>query len=343
MFIYMTAFITTDSIYADTTEQLLEKKLIVDEKIERLNEQVEQLQQKRQAEIELFERTNEEIESSTIKITEIKQQIEDRKDIISERLIVYQEKDSNFTIYLEAIMGSESITDLIGRVSSVQAIISADQALIESQQEDQRQLEDTQKKLLSLNEQQQQLFQDMQEQEGELQLLIAESEVEAMLLLEEIYEAGGVATNRFILEQRVKNLRMLNENIDIGAVENPPDQLAGIAQGIENAEKYLGMPYVWGGMHPSTSFDCSGLIQWAYGQAGISVPRTTGEQYLATLKVKRSDVLPGDLIFFSYGKGIAHVGIYIGNGKMLNSQNSGVMIESLDWWEKYLVGFGRVT
>ena len=343
MFIYMTGFITTDSIYADTTEQLFEKKQIVDEKIEQLNEQVEQLQQKRQAEIELFEMTTKEIEGLNKKIAEIKQQIEDRKDIISDRLTAYQVQESNFTIYLEAIMGSDSISDLIGRVSSVQAIISADQALIESQQEDQKQLEDIQKKLLSLKEEQQQLFQDMQEQEAELQLLIAESEVEAMRLLEEIYDAGGVVADRIILEQRIKNLRMLHESIDIGAVENPPEQLANIAQGIENAEKYLGMPYVWGGMHPSTSFDCSGLIQWAYGQAGITIPRTTGEQYLATLKVKRSDVLPGDLIFFSYGRGIAHVGIYIGNGKMLNSQNSGVMIESLDWWEQYLVGFGRVT
>ncbi len=112
---------------------------------------------------------------------------------------------------------------------------------------------------------------------------------------------------------------------------------------IAEASKYLGRAYVWGGSNPSTGFDCSGLTQWSFKQAGVSLPRTAAQQYLATTKVSASEARSGDLVFFSYGSGIAHVGIYLGGGRMLDAQNNGVVVESLDWWNKYLVGYGRIA
>ena len=84
---------------------------------------------------------------------------------------------------------------------------------------------------------------------------------------------------------------------------------------IAEASKYLGRAYVWGGSNPTTGFDCSGLTQWSFKQAGVSLPRTAAQQYLATTKVSASEARAGDLVFFSYGSGIAHVGIYLGGGK----------------------------
>ncbi|MBQ0138705.1 MAG: C40 family peptidase [Kurthia sp.] len=110
---------------------------------------------------------------------------------------------------------------------------------------------------------------------------------------------------------------------------------------IAEASKYLGTSYVWGGSTPSSGFDCSGLTQWSFKKAGVSIPRTAAQQYLAADKIDASEAKSGDLVFFSYGKGVAHVGIYLGDGRMLDSQNNGVVIESLDWWNKYLVGYGR--
>ncbi|MEV8043115.1 C40 family peptidase [Streptomyces griseoluteus] len=84
------------------------------------------------------------------------------------------------------------------------------------------------------------------------------------------------------------------------------------------AYRKLGSPYVWGATGPD-AFDCSGLIQAAYRSAGISLPRTTYAQINAGRRVSRSQLQPGDLVFFY--SGISHVGIYVGNGRMIHAPN----------------------
>ncbi|MEW2315090.1 C40 family peptidase [Streptomyces bauhiniae] len=84
------------------------------------------------------------------------------------------------------------------------------------------------------------------------------------------------------------------------------------------AYRKLGSPYVWGATGPN-AFDCSGLIQAAYRSAGISLPRTTYAQINAGRRVSRSQLQPGDLVFFY--SGVSHVGIYVGNGRMIHAPN----------------------
>ncbi len=116
---------------------------------------------------------------------------------------------------------------------------------------------------------------------------------------------------------------------------------------MQEALKYQGNPYVWGGSTPSTGFDCSGLTQWTYKQANIMLPRTAEEQYHASKIITQSEAVAGDLVFFSgtyAGKTITHVGIYLGNGKMYNSNDSGVEYSTITsgYWKEHLYGFGRV-
>ncbi len=80
----------------------------------------------------------------------------------------------------------------------------------------------------------------------------------------------------------------------------------------------LGSPYVWGATGPD-AFDCSGLVQAAYRSAGVSLPRTTYAQIAAGRRIERSQLLPGDLVFFY--SGISHVGVYVGNGRMIHAPN----------------------
>ncbi|MFE3575350.1 NlpC/P60 family protein [Lysinibacillus sp. NPDC059133] len=140
-----------------------------------------------------------------------------------------------------------------------------------------------------------------------------------------------------------------NNSSKANNVKSPQKVVVGSGSGtassgdaISTAKQFLGRSYVWGGSNPSTGFDCSGLVQWSYKQAGVSLPRTASQQYLATQRISASEARVGDLVFFSYGSGIAHVGIYLGNNTMIDAQNKGVVIESLDWWNQYLVGFGRI-
>ncbi|MEC5240629.1 bifunctional lytic transglycosylase/C40 family peptidase [Bacillus mycoides] len=111
--------------------------------------------------------------------------------------------------------------------------------------------------------------------------------------------------------------------------------------------QFLGQAYVWGGATPP-GFDCSGLMQWNFRQVGIKLPRTAEEQYYATARVSPEQLLPGDLVFFSgtyVGKTVTHVGMYIGNGKMINSNDSGVKIDDVfsAYWVKHYYGGGRIT
>ena len=115
------------------------------------------------------------------------------------------------------------------------------------------------------------------------------------------------------------------------------------------ATKYEGQPYVFGGDSPSTGFDCSGIVQYAYSQIGIKLSRTAQNQYDQSTKVSAKEAKAGDLVFF---KGtyncpdyITHVGIFVGNNKMYQSGSSGIGYADLtkSYYQEHLVGFGRVT
>lgn len=116
---------------------------------------------------------------------------------------------------------------------------------------------------------------------------------------------------------------------------------------MQEAFAYKGWKYVWGGASPQTSFDCSGLVQWCYGVAGITMPRTAQEQYDVTQHIGLEEAAPGDLVFFtgttSTGRYITHVGIYIGNNQMFHAGNPiGYADLTGRYWKQHFVCVGRM-
>jgi cell wall-associated NlpC family hydrolase len=105
----------------------------------------------------------------------------------------------------------------------------------------------------------------------------------------------------------------------------PPPVPAGIGGAIQAAMSQQGVPYVWGGETPGVGFDCSGLVQWSFAQAGISLPRTSGAQYAATTHIPVADIEPGDLLFYGPG-GSEHVAMYIGGGSMIEAPYTGAVV-----------------
>lgn len=95
---------------------------------------------------------------------------------------------------------------------------------------------------------------------------------------------------------------------------------------VNTAMRYLGTPYRWGGTSPS-GFDCSGLVQYVCRANGISVPRVAASQRGAGTYISRENLQPGDLVFFSNGGGISHVGIYAGNGNMVHAPHTGDVVK----------------
>lgn len=101
-----------------------------------------------------------------------------------------------------------------------------------------------------------------------------------------------------------------------------PSVSAGQAA-VDAAASQLGVPYVWGGASPETGFDCSGLVQWAYAQAGIEIPRTTWDQINAGWEVPSDQLAPGDLIIANGG---GHVALYTGDGIVIHAWYSGAPV-----------------
>jgi cell wall-associated NlpC family hydrolase len=124
----------------------------------------------------------------------------------------------------------------------------------------------------------------------------------------------------------------------VGSALSLPSMLGGVpvsgmaanlsaAGAVKQAASKLGKPYVWGATGPS-AFDCSGLMQWAYKQLGVSLPRTSAAQSQFGTPVSKSELRPGDLVFF-YSP-VSHVGMYLGNGKILHASEPGQPVKVSD-------------
>lgn len=112
------------------------------------------------------------------------------------------------------------------------------------------------------------------------------------------------------------------------------------------AESQLGAPYRFGGDSP-LGFDCSGLVRYVFGQAGIAVPRTAQEQQQAAEAVPVDQLQPGDLVFFRIASGrVDHVGIYVGDGAFVHAPRSGRPVRSEllgdNYYQRRYAGAGRL-
>ncbi|MEU5622716.1 NlpC/P60 family protein [Streptomyces tendae] len=160
-------------------------------------------------------------------------------------------------------------------------------------------------------------------------------------------------TGKLESARRLLSRLTAEERADVGdraarSAPGPRESLSASAQApnsraaaaVAYAHRKLGSPYVWGATGPN-AFDCSGLIQAAYRAAGISLPRTTYAQIDAGRRVPRSELLPGDLVFFY--SGISHVGIYVGNGRMIHAPNPSAPVRVAPVDEMPFAGATRVV
>lgn len=139
-----------------------------------------------------------------------------------------------------------------------------------------------------------------------------------------------------------------------GAAVTRADADSLLADVVQIAEGQIGTPYQYGGTgRGDDGFDCSGLIQYAYAQAGISLPRQSRDQARSGVAVPRSEdnLRPGDILTFAEsGRRITHVGLYIGDGRFIHSASKGVQISTLGtsdpngrWWYQRWIGVRRVV
>jgi cell wall-associated NlpC family hydrolase len=265
---------------------------------------------------------------------------------------------------LEVLAGATSITGLINRAESANALSNQDSALGQQALRFARAVQQRQRQLTKLRQQRaatvRRLAAQKQQVQSELthqkrllasinttlhQLQVQEAQREARL------KAEAEARLRRIAEEAAAAARAkANESSGSGGglvgspvgvpIPTPGGTGAGHPQAAQIALQYLGVPYVWGGASPA-GFDCSGLVMYVYAQLGISLPHYTVSQWNATEPISTSEMQPGDLVFFD---GLGHVGIYIGGGQFVDAPHTGsvVRIDSLSSWGGSFVGARRV-
>jgi cell wall-associated NlpC family hydrolase len=134
--------------------------------------------------------------------------------------------------------------------------------------------------------------------------------------------AGCSSTVRYSSELTVKKDSQTSDNAHTITAER---ELI-----VATAEKLIGTPYCYGG-EGTDCFDCSGFVNYVFGKAGINLPRVSGDIYVVGFSVDIPSAQPGDLVFFKKGNRINHVGIYVGDNKMIHASTSrGVILQDLN-------------
>ncbi|MDL4839334.1 coiled-coil domain-containing protein [Aquibacillus rhizosphaerae] len=344
---------------AATREELIQ----LNEQIKRVDEAIKDNQQLIDDTEQDITSANEEVDQLNGEIVSIEEDIEKRYEILKERAVALQQKGGAVS-YLEVVLGSESFTDFIDRVSLVTRIAEADTELMEQQKTDKfvleqkqetventlkdlttmkTELEGMQANILVQKEQNDQLKAELKEKEKNNLDIKAELELRDSSLaleqaeLEREKERSNSDSNYNLLASEQDNSGGSTNTVSI------PD--GNVNDVVTVGNKYINNSvYVFGGGRSSYDiangrFDCSGFVSWAFSQVGVSVGSSTSSLSGQGQKVSVSEMKPGDLVFFNTYKTNGHVGIYVGGNKFIGSQSStGVAIADMGsgyWNDKF--------
>ena len=259
-------------------------------------------------------------------------------DLARQAASVYTSIDANSTI--EVLLGATSLDDLLGRLDNVNRVNDQRTSVVGD--------------VTSFRINVKRLATRLQRAQSEAQRIVAQRaaerrSIESQLarrrqllssVKSEIAHMRAVEASRQLQLARAARGRIGVQPwngvgggvLGVGAATSeasiaPPSQYGGVV-GI--AMRYLGVPYVWGGSSPG-GFDCSGLVVFAFGQLGVSLPHSTYALWTMGVAVSRDQLQAGDLVF---SNGLGHMGIYIGGGQMIHAPHTGdvVKISSLTGW-----------
>jgi peptidoglycan DL-endopeptidase CwlO len=290
--------------------------------IDKLDEQLSAATEDYDYATQQLDDTQAKIGRSQKNITTAEQDLQTAQDQLNQRLVnIY--KAGKLTM-LGVILDTTNFTDLISRIDQMQRLGKQDSELIK-QVEGYKDKVAQRKAELDTQLQEQKQLSDKAE--------AAKQKVVAQLAKQQKALKGKEA--QITQLKKAEAARQAKLAAAARARQKFLSSRAGIV--ISTAMKYLGVPYVWGGSSPR-GFDCSGLAKYCYAKVGISLPHSSAMQYHYGTHVSRSQLKPGDLVFF-YNP-IHHVGIYIGNGNMVNATGNHVQIGTV--WKSSYYGATRL-
>lgn len=260
--------------------------------------------------------------------------------------------------YLEYLFEAKSLSDMIYKLELINylikgfdkaqdQIIQLDQEISEKKSLSEQKNSELEAALESLKISKESTAQAAQKQKGLISQL--NQEQRATLNAKNQTQANIDYVQQLILQEQIdaenaKKNPIASDNGG-GSISQPAKLTGTVGELIAYAQRFIGVPYLWGGTTPS-GFDCSGYTQYVYRHFGINLPRVSQDQFRVGTAVSRADLKPGDLVFFStYGPGATHVGIYLGGDSMIDAESRGVTVTSLfsnSYWAPRYIGARRV-
>ncbi len=384
--------VATPVLAAPVSEELQQEMLVQQAEYKEIEEKINNLNMEIDVILDGITDIMVKIEENNVKIAEVEAQKQITLDNIykteaelkvkieeyGERLrAMYKQGNAGM---LSAILGSESIADLVSRTEAIIKIAKIDKQLLDEIEQIKAELEDEKNNLQKdidalevLNAENAEdmaaaevkkteadaKLAEMEEEERKIAGNLAVTETSLISASKSIVNDSSSTDdqlNAAITELRSVRTRIITEAADQEAVtliekakavlkerklareraQSGSSGYTGSASVSSNAivnkaYQYLGVPYVWGGTTPN-GFDCSGFVQYVYRSQGVNLPRVSRDQASSGSYVSISNAQPGDILYFGQSS-VTHVGIYIGNNKMIDAPSPGksVMITDISW------------
>lgn len=332
-----------NSVYADTASdkakihQVQTQRNDLENKVQMMDNQIETIMSKINTNENNITNTEKDIKQNQLNIAKAEASIKEEQILFNKRMReMYMNGTSS---YLDVLLGSNGIDDLISRIENIKTIVNFDQNAINELKTKQEavnlkkvELNKENTKLLSLRVDNKKKLATLTKQKSDQTAMVAqlkaqENQYGAQLATDQAAEARQAvlaaiqadAARQAAKASATKQVALTSHiSVSRGGATISSNSL------ISYASNFLGVPYVWGGTSPS-GFDCSGFTQYVFAHFGINLPRVSQDQQNVGTFISRDNLQPGDLVFF--GTPAHHVGIYVGNGNMINAPHTGDVIK----------------
>lgn len=275
-----------------------------------------------------LDKTREDIQSTRARLVATEKRLTDAEGVLGMRAEgIYK---SGGVDLLQVFLGTSSFDELVARIELLDAISRQDADLVGEVKDARIKVADTEAALENRESEQVALRQQAESKKAQVQSAVERqatfvsslnSEVQQLIKAEEERQAK-IAAELARKAREAAASRGSSRGRAPGTPGATHDGVVGVALG------FIGVPYVWGGVSPS-GFDCSGFTQYCYKQVGVSLPRTSREQFTVGAFIAAENLgalKPGDLLFFGYSADptrIHHVGMYVGDGNFVHAPGTG--------------------